>query len=123
MLSNWWLASPALLQVTWDIGRLCVRLASSKHLKLWAGNQDETVDVINNCDHKRAAAIIRRNGPMFRWMLGHVYRKPESVDRAIAINQVGLEVMTPNPNDFKNNWQFEADWIPNAGAKWARWEQ
>ena len=123
VLSNWWLASPALLQVTWDIGRLCVRLASSKHLKLWAGNQDETVDVINSCDHKRAAAIIRRNGPMFRWMLGHIYRKPESVDRAIDINQVGLEVMTPNPNDFKNNWQFEADWIPNAGAKWARWEQ
>jgi len=122
VLSNWWLASPALLQVTWDLGRLCVRLASSKHLKLWAGAEDETIDVINNCDFKRSEQVIKRNMPMFRWLLKQVYMKPESVQRAIDINQQGLELVTPNPDDFRNNWHQGEYWLPNAGARWARWE-
>lgn len=122
VLSNWWLASPALLQVTWDLGRLCVRLAASRHFKLWAGAEDETRDVINNCDFKRSEAIIQRNGPMFRWLLGQVYRKPENVQRAININQQGLEAVTPNPNDFANNWHYKDQWIKNGGQPWSRWE-
>lgn len=118
VLSNFWLQSPAIMQLTWDIGRMCVRLAHSRYRNLWAGNQDETIETINNLDHKRAELILTRNRPMFNWLLGQVYRKRESVNRAIELAYEGL---APNEN-LKENWHFFDRWIQNAGANWARWE-
>jgi hypothetical protein len=124
VLSNWWLAAPSTLQVTWDIGRMCVRLASSlKYSKMWAGNEDETVDVINNCDVPRANAIIKRNEGMFRWLLGQVYWKQDSVTRALQLTYQGLESIVPEPEAIAANWHFEEAWIKDAGAAWARWEK
>lgn len=121
-LSNFWLASPGILQLTWDIGRLSVRLAGSRYRKLWASFDGEAVEVINSCDVKRAGQILRRNEPMFRWMLKQVYRSPEAIDAAIGISHVGLHSVVKDPEDFKANWHFEESWIPNGGRKWARWE-
>lgn len=124
VLSNFWLASPAVMQLTWDIGRLCVRLASSlKYSKLWARNEDETIDVIGNCDVDRANKIITRNEPMFRWMLGQVYRKKASINNAIEVSRQGLGLIVPNPEDFNTNWHFKDQWVADAKAPWARWEQ
>jgi Phage phiEco32-like COOH.NH2 ligase-type 2 len=122
VLSNFWLAAPKIMQVTWDIGRLCVRLTGSKYAKLWASNQDETIDVINNCDVKRANKIIERNEPMFKWMLKQAYGKNESVERALNLSYLGLGHEVGDPEDFRSNWAFDKAWIPNAGAPWARFE-
>lgn len=122
VLSNFWLASPSILQLTWDIGRMCVRLAGSRYGKLWAGNEAETIDVINNCDHDRARKILARNAPMFTWMLKQVYRRPESIKKAFDVCNQGLESIVPNPDDFKKNWHFADEWIENGGQPWARWE-
>ena len=123
VLSNWWLASPATLQVTWDIGRLCVRLASSlKYRNLWASNEQETIETINNCDVKQANRIIKRNEGMLRWMLGQVYHSQKAVDKALEISYQGLESIVPNPEDFNGNWHMGENWILNAGQPWARWE-
>lgn len=122
VLSNWWLASPAVMQLTWDIGRLCVRLAASKYGNLWAGNQDETICVINNCDYEGASKIIKRNEPMFRWILNQVYRNPKSVEKALNLCYRGVQSVVPDVDNFKENWHLAEEWIPDAKQPWARWE-
>jgi hypothetical protein len=118
VLSNFWLQSPAVMQLTWDIGRLCVRLAHSRYGNLWAGNQDETIETINNCDFQQAEKIMKRNEPMFRWMLGQVYKKQGSIASAITLAYKGLAV----DENFVYNWHFGDVWIPNAMQPWSRWE-
>lgn len=122
-LSNFWLASPGIMQLTWDLGRMCVRIAQSlKYNNLWVSTQDETVDVIKNCDYERATQIIKRNEPMLRWMLGQEYRRPASIERAIDISKQGIEVVVPNPEAIPQNWHFTDVWLEDAHQPWSRWE-
>ena len=122
VLSNFWLASPSIMQLTWDIGRTCVRLASSRYASLWAGEEKETIDTIKNCDYEQANKIIKRNEPMFRWILKQSYGQESSINRALVVGYNGLEEEVPYPEDFKENWHFATDWLSNASAPWARWE-
>jgi hypothetical protein len=120
-LSNWWLAAPCVMQVSWDIARLCVRLASSRtYGKLWAATEDEVINTIKNCDAKYAMRILDRNRPMFNWLLGQRYNAHKT-RVAYEIARDGLESVIPNPNDFHRNWHFADDWIPDAKQPWARW--
>jgi hypothetical protein len=118
VLSNFWLDSPGLLQLTWDIGRLCVRLAASRYSNMWATTEQEVIETINNCDFEQANKIMLRNRPMFTWMLHQVYRSREAVNKAVELSQQGLEVS----DDFTKNWHFGEEWIKNAGQPWARYE-
>lgn len=122
-LSNFWLASPGIMQLTWDLGRMCVRIAQSlKYNNLWVSTQEETVDVIKNCDYKRATQIITRNEPMLRWMLGQSYMRGSSVNAAITVGKQGVETVVPNPEAIPENWHFNDVWIGDAVQPWARWE-
>lgn len=123
VLSNFWLASPAIMQLTWDIARSCVRIAQSlKYRNLWAGTQDETVDVIKNCDFDQATKIIKRNEPMMRWILSQSYQDKNAIQRAMDVAAHGLEVVTPDPENIPQNWHFDDEWLPDAHQPWARWE-
>lgn len=122
VLSNFWLASPGMLQVTWDLGRMCVRLAHSRHMKLWAGNEGETIETINNCDYKQADKILRRNEPMLTWIFKQCYRSPVAVHKALSVAREGLHYVVPEPENFQKNWFYTEPWIPNAGHRLARWE-
>lgn len=122
VLSNFWLASPALLQVTWDIGRMCVRLSSSGYRRLWAGEQKETIETINNCDVKQADKIMKRNKPMFEWILKQCYKSPKAIDTAVQLSQTGLESLVKDPENFSKNWHFGDEWYPNGQQPWARFE-
>lgn len=119
VLSNFWLESPAVMQLTWDIGKLCVRLAGTRHVKLWAGNEQATIETIRNCDYEQARKILKRNEPMFRWLLSHCYMKKESATDALQLAYAGLG----SDGNIPQNWHFGAEWIPDAKAPWARWEQ
>jgi len=121
-LSNFWLASPAIMQLTWDIGRMCVRLGASRYGKLWAGNEQETIETINNCDVPQAEKILKRNALMLRWILKQVYKTEGARMDALLLAQQGLHREVENPEDFKTNWHFDDQWIPNAGQPWARFE-
>jgi len=110
------------MQVTWDIGRLCVRLATSKFGGLWIASEQEVIETINNCDYQQADKILDRNVGMLKWMLGQIYVKPQAITNTLTISQVGLEQFVAEPEDFSTNWHFGDEWLPNARQPWARWE-
>lgn len=121
-LSNFWLSSPGLMQLTWDIGRLCVKLAGSRFSNMWASSEAEVIDTINGCDYQQANTILRRNEPMFKWLLSHPYNySPRNIKDALAISYIGMHEFIPNVHDLQGNWHFRDKWIPNAYAPWARW--
>ena len=124
-LSNWWLASPRIMQLTWDIGRTCVQFARSRYWKLWAGDEKETIHTIQSCDVDQARRIIWRNRGLFTWLLKQTYPAAEEacIERVFALCNVGLEAVVPYPEDFAGNWHFQDDWIPDAKVAWARWDQ
>lgn len=121
-LSNFWLASPATMQLVWDLGRVCVRLSGSKNSALWASSEQETIDVIKNCDYVQATQILKRNEPMMKWLLGHCYRKPETIQEALNIGYEGVEIKVPDTEAIAENWHFKDEWEEDATAPWARFE-
>jgi hypothetical protein len=121
-LSNFWLASPGVMQATWDLGRMCVKLGMSRRSGLWVSSEDEVVDTINNCDTDQAARIINRNKEMFDWLLGHVWTyNPKDIKNMHVMFEKGIHEFVPNPNAIPTNWHFKADWKPNGRQPWARW--
>jgi len=68
-LSNFWLASPELMRMTWYVGRQAMALAHSKQAKLWAANDNEVEQIINTLNVDAANDIIKRNEPMFDWLM------------------------------------------------------
>jgi Phage phiEco32-like COOH.NH2 ligase-type 2 len=120
-LSNFWLSSPPLMQATWDIGRLCVKLAGTRFGRLWAADEKEVIETINNCDYQQANKILKRNEPMFKWLLGHQRTYDvKAVKQALTISYAGMHEFVGNVHDLPANWHFRAEWVPNAGAEWAR---
>lgn len=68
-LSNFWLASPQLMRMTWAIAIQAMSFAHSRYAKLWAADENEVQETINYCDVKRANEILERNKLIFQWLL------------------------------------------------------
>lgn len=121
-LSNFWLSSPGLMQLTWDLGRLCVKLSSTTYNKLWSTSEAEVIDTINNCDHEQANKILRRNENMFRWLLRHPHTyQQRDVKNALTISYAGMHEFIDDVHDLPENWHFEGQWAADAQQPWARW--
>lgn len=120
-LSNFWLANPATMQATWDIGRLAVKLASSRYGHLWEATDEEVTQTMLECDVDRANAILKRNQEMFKWMLKHQWTyNPKDIDLVFKIAKNGIREVVEDPHDIPTNWHFRKQWEANATLPWAR---
>lgn len=122
-LSNFWLCHPAIMQLTWEIGRQAVRLAASKYRKYWVTSKEEVIETINNCDTDRAEKILKRNKGMFLWMLNQKYLPhfKTAASKGLEVAFKGVESVVGDPNDLPRTWHFSEEWMGDAYAKWARW--
>jgi hypothetical protein len=121
-LSNFWLCAPSISQLTWEIGRQAVRLAMSKYRKFWVTSQDEVVETINNCDVDQAVKILKRNQPMFLWMLNQRFPGHKTAaSNGLRVANEGVEAFVDDPHNLPVNWHFKDEWIVNGGQWWARW--
>lgn len=121
VLSNFWITAPAIQQLIWEIGRLGIQLATSKHAKLWAASEDEVKEAILNCDTKLAERIISRNKPMLMWMLQQRGFSNKAIKKASDVFSGGIEDVVPDVNNFPKNWHFDDEWLMDAGQPWAQW--
>lgn len=121
VLSNFWLAHPALTMLTFEIARLVVRL----HLdgrKMWIADALEVQRVINKCDVEGALAILKANKECFEWLLGHRFfgNRACAVARAFEIAEYGLEKFII-PDRMEEYWQLHSRWPdPWKPTTWAQ---
>lgn len=121
-LSNFWLTQPAITQLTWEIGKQAVRLATSMYRFLWIAGKEEVIETINNCDVKQAEKILKRNQRMFLWMLNQRFpRHKTAASKGLQVAYEGVEAFVDDPHNLPVNWHFKSDWIRNGGQDWARW--
>lgn len=126
VLSNFWLCSPLIYHLVFEIARWAYRLGESGLFQAaWDGSEQETRECINNCDVALAQKIIKRNAGIYnkgfeeRW---GAYKKL-LITKAMDTIMNGLETVVKDPTDIAGNWYFtNGDWgayggdIPN--AKW-----
>lgn len=131
VLSNFWLSHPAIAMLVFEIARATVRLSESGLFNLcWVAREEETREVINNCDVDGARNIIRRNAGVLMGMLHGIWGRRvvsdiEKVHRTLRENALtaileGIGTMI-DPYDIEKNWRLNTDWKPHCRSKGASW--
>lgn len=117
VLSNYWLCSPLIYHLTFEIARWAYRLGESGvFAAVWDGSEQETRECINNCDVALAEKIIKRNSGVYsklfeRWK-GYS-GKIDLVSKAMNTIMNGVDVVVKDPEDIAGNWKFdETNWGP-----------
>jgi len=112
VLSNFWLSHPAIAMLVFEISRAAVRLAQSGLYNLcWVAREDETREVINNCDVEGARNILRRNAAVLSGMLKRTFNSvPHLNDKMCALSlktiMNGIGVAIKDPFDIEGNWKI-----------------
>lgn len=142
VLSNFWLASPAIAHLVFELNRFVVRLGMGGVWRaVWEYDEDETRRVINECDVDGARKILAKNSdsllkmfekiwPVGKHLLGPSYpahmkenvketdfypavdAKPEHAKLAVKTILSGIETVIEHPKELELNWDLE-------GKKWS----
>jgi Phage phiEco32-like COOH.NH2 ligase-type 2 len=116
VLSNFWLSHPAIAMLVFELSRSVVRLAESGLFNLcWTGDEEETREVINNCDVAGARKIIRRNAAVLTGLLKGTWGQSATRSeveaqkmRTLALRTIlhGIDVAVKDPLDIEGNWKI-----------------
>ena len=111
VLSNFWLAHPALSMLVFDLARAIVRLSESGLFNIcWVASEQEIRDVINNCDVEGARQILRRNVPVLMGLLKALWASDNNRDkmRTTALQAIlnGMDGIIKDPFDIEKNWKL-----------------
>jgi Phage phiEco32-like COOH.NH2 ligase-type 2 len=133
VLSNFWLAHPAIAMLVFEISRAAVRLAQSGLYNLcWVAEEQEIRDVINNCDVNGARKILNRNIAVLSGMLNGVWaandRRPEvhvNKMKALALKTIfnGMDAAISDPLNIEKNWDLgNPEWKRYCRGENCNWE-
>lgn len=105
-LSNFFLSSPYIFEMVYEIARAVYRASKGNALQMWAHDELSTRIAINECDPKLSASILKRNRALFRWLL------PISLGEKVKtmiynVGLYGIEYALKNPEDFIKNWELD----------------
>lgn len=113
VLSNFWLCSPLIYHLTFELARWGYQLGESGLFQAaWEGSEEETRECINNCDVPLAEKIIKRNAHIYdklfqeRW--GQQLNPTLLISKAMDTIMNGLEVVVKDPADIDGNWYLDA---------------
>jgi hypothetical protein len=119
VLSNFWLSHPAIAMLVFDLTRAIVRFAESGLFNLcWIAKEEETREVINNCDVQGARNILARNKNVVAGLIQNLWssqllsKRATMQDHAMRTILNGIGVVIDNPYDIAANW------VLNDDAKW-----
>lgn len=119
VLSNFWLCSPVIFQLTFMLARAAAKLAMSPLSKYWEADEDHVRSVINGCDVQGARTIIAHNLPVLQSMVAGMRFWPSSdqTRHKLFIETMlhGVEHVVKDPTDVEGNWCI--------GGKGAAWQQ
>ena len=126
VLSNYWLCSPLIYHLTFEIARVAYRLGQAGAFDLvWEGSTDETRECINYCDVKLARKILDRNRGLYEVMFSErwdFYTNKAFLKKA-AWDTIrnGLEVVVKDPGNIDKNWYLDEGWANYGECQNGKW--
>jgi Phage phiEco32-like COOH.NH2 ligase-type 2 len=109
VLSNYWLASPLIFHLTFELMRLAWKMGEQGMFSIcWQGSEEEIRDIINWHDVKGARKMLSNNMPVLQEILRQrmvcgIWKQPQ-VDKIIETIMNGLETVVKDPEDVAGNW-------------------
>jgi hypothetical protein len=115
-LSNAWLCHPMIMNLVFDVGRICCAIGYRDLLRYWKSTEEETIKCINTCDVKLAREILKRNYDLFKILTTVAYSafKPEQIETIFDIFYKGAEYAIKDPTNIVKNWSLEGEWKTQA---------
>jgi hypothetical protein len=106
VLSNYWLCSPLIFHLTFELMRYAYRIGESgAFYALFDGTEDEIRSCINHCDVELACKLIERNAGLYSNIFRAIWGTHERASKkAMDTLMNGLEEAVPQPDNIINNW-------------------
>lgn len=125
VLSNAWLADPRVSHLVLNMVRAAAKIGAGGWVDQVPLSEEETREIINTCDVKRARKFVESNLPLFNTLMGVETGRTDSNSfgafRKIMLD--GLESMFPKYQDVEENWKLGKSWenhSDNLKASWGR---
>lgn len=124
VLSNAWLMHPMIANLVFDLARGAFAFGFQDFLKLWDGNEKETVECINNCDVKLARKILKRNKDLFLQIADMKYQDADQHEEKFKLARPlyvwdavinGAESVIKDPTNIEKNWMLGEKWHTHCG--------
>lgn len=106
-LSNAWLCHPYAANLVFDLARSAFMIGQKGFLSQWQGNEQETIEVINNCNVALAREILSRNKDLFVRILNARYHSIERAQMVYETIMNGIEHSVEKPEDIETNWNLQ----------------
>lgn len=124
VLSNAWMAHPAIMNLVFDVSRKVIMFSKKGLLKYWQHKEEETIDTINTCNVEAARASLERNKDLFIKIISAYYgTNSHATLNAYKAFYNGMESVLENPTDIESNWLVKPDmlWVKHAGVPGKNW--
>lgn len=124
VLSNFWLAHPAVFHLSFELTRLFTNVFDSSVEGEWISDEMEVVNAINRCDVLAARRILERNAAtLTRWLSETSGFDSEPI---LEVAKRGVLNTIPNARDVESNWRLGWDWekhCNNDESTWGMWHE
>jgi hypothetical protein len=129
-LSNFWLCSPVVANLVWELARIAIRIHDTRYMKLLAMPEELVVDTINTCNVEQARKLVKVNEGFYKWALHAIFSKKYAPDERNKITNAaltacyeGLESLGVDPSNLDANWKIGTEedcddsttWVNDAG--------
>ena len=139
VLSNFWLSSPVISNLVFELFRQAIRFAASgMYRHCWEANQEEIREVINGCDVKRAREILDANKHILAYLFKQTFKNGRDVylgrgpdgfgpakqviytdaywEKAVETVLHGVNVVVKDPTNVQGNWLIGENKWENLGG-------
>lgn len=109
VLSNFWLCHPAIAHLVFDLARVTLRFSQSGFYSIgWLAPEEETREIINNCDVAGAQRILNRNAGVLKHLFVQSWKSKDEAMAKLAVSTVlnGVGSVVKDPFDIETNWKI-----------------
>jgi len=124
-LSNFWITQPAITNLVFDLARAILNFQEQGQMPRWLAHEMEVVEIINQCDVKRARKLLELNKDVFK----EIVQKSTSAtsnghgQQALNVGLNGIESVVKDPEAFEDNWALnDTEWCDHSDYKYHNWK-
>lgn len=120
-ISNIWLIHPALMHLVFDLGRKTLSFGFNGLRKYWKGSEEETIEIVTNCDVKAARKVMELNKAIYLGLFKAAYRSDGKHELAYNVFYKGINEVIADPDNYVKNWSLNGGWVNHSGGESKCW--